>query len=254
MPPIQPIVPFYQNWTFWQWVVSLTALAIAVAPHIRRLWRGYKLDLEVWDQIRVIHTVGNPNVTAFIMLRNIGGKPVRVRGIELTFAPRDRPVFVLPGRSFYATRHENRQFLLAPFELNPGDEWSNSAYFFRPFNRAEDKHYRASVAALRANIVAKREAMGQPKDDVEGDPELVAPFHKFFDEHFQWLPGEYDITITANVDPAKASVSRKVRMTLFESDSEELRSYTKDFKFGLGTVIFDSAKHPSLEIPVTFSK
>jgi hypothetical protein len=58
----------------------------------------------------------------------------------------------------------------------------------------------------------------------------------FFNEHFRWEPGDYRITVQAAWDEGRVA-ERRFRFTLFESDSQELRAYADDYRFGYGAAI-----------------
>jgi hypothetical protein len=74
--------PFYLNWTFWSFAVALVALAFSVGPLLWRLLRPPKLELELQDRIALTHKVGNPNLQAHFIVRNVGGRAVRVTSRE----------------------------------------------------------------------------------------------------------------------------------------------------------------------------
>ncbi|MBI3527954.1 MAG: hypothetical protein HY067_08285 [Betaproteobacteria bacterium] len=245
-----PDVPFYQDWTFWQWVVSLTALVAALIPPLIRLWKGPKLDLETHDRIQVTHTAGNPNISLFVILRNVGGRPLRVRSIDLEIRPSGSETFLIPGKSYFPLPAENTQAILAPFKLAPDEDWSHVILFFNPFSRKDETTFRHLVSNLRSDLVAKKALPGNAEVVVEAEPAVVQPVIEFFNSKFRWHSGEYEVNVTVHTDPDRATVSKRLRMTLFESDSNELRAYTDAYRYGMGVVFFDHDKQPGVGIPL----
>lgn len=240
---------FYTNWTFWQWVVSLTALGFSIAPTVRRLLRGPRLVVDTFDRIALIHTVGNPNANFLVMLRNTGARALRITGMRLEFT-RDRVTFTLPARSYYPGQ-DDKQIIFRPFQLVPGAEWSHVAVFFEPFSRDDERGYRQLVAALREDITEKRRGLTDKDQIVYAETENVEPAVRFFQQHFQWGPGEYSLNAVIVTDPPKYSATKRLRFTLFEADSQQLRSFTADYASGLGVVYFDANRHPAVSPPVT---
>lgn len=243
-------VPFYQDWTFWQWVVSLTALGVSLTPPIRRLFKGPKLAVETHDRVGITHTVGNPNITLFVILQNTGGQPVRVRSIDLNIKPDGSEAFIVPAKSYYPLVSENKQTIFAPFKLALDQDWSHTVYFFNPFSRNDEQLFRQLVSNLKSDIDAKQPVLGIEQVQVEANPVIVQPVFSFFDQRFKWHPGEYEVTLTVHTDPARATVSKRLRFTLFETDSKELRNYTEQYKYGLGVLKFDYVKQPGVWVPL----
>jgi hypothetical protein len=71
----------------------------------------------------------------------------------------------------------------------------------------------------------------------------------FFDKHFKWEAGEYEIELKVSTDQPKANICKTYRFSLFESESNELRGYTDGYRYGAG-VYWVSPAQPGLLIPV----
>lgn len=69
---------------------------------------------------------------------------------------------------------------------------------------------------------------------IEIDENLVQPFHSFFDKHFIWRTGEYQLTVYINTDQKTTNISKKYRFTIFESHTDQLKEITDKYKFGDG--------------------
>ena len=62
----------------------------------------------------------------------------------------------------------------------------------------------------------------------------------FFDAREFWAPGEYTARLMATCKPARASVVRNFRFTLFESDVQDLRERTGRYRYGFGVYLTDN--------------
>jgi hypothetical protein len=104
---------------------------------------------------------------------------------------------------------------------------------------------------LRINIRQKLAARGEKdKELVAADAEYVEPFMDVFNEMFVWLPGEYTLDLKIQVESGKSAFGKRYRFTLFESDSEELKSHTDDFKYG-GGLSYNVDRHVGIYVPLS---
>lgn len=121
--------------------------------------------------------------------------------------------------------------MFTPFLLHPDEDWSHGVNFLNLFNRTDEGRYRDAESNLRVNINGKRQA-NAPDELIEADPRVVEPLLEFFNEKFDWLHGEYEVTL--RVDGDKTSSSRKYLFTIFETESGELRAAADRYRFGEG--------------------
>jgi len=84
------------------------------------------------------------------------------------------------------------------------------------------------VSVLRQDIFEKRKQ--DPENLVEADQANVVPVLTFFEEKFRWLPGEYRMDIEVVGD--HATITKRTRFIIFESESQELRAHSNDYKYG----------------------
>jgi len=249
--------PFYSNWTFWQWIVSLTALVFSLAPYVIKLIKGPHILLHVMNKISIQHTLGNPNIKLFLNIQNNGGRPVRIREITLEIC-KDEKTFTIPAQSYYPDVSDNKMAVLAPFRLLPENDWSHTVYFYPDFSRDEDIAFRTLAGNIRTNILEKipPNTSTPPNGDhtfVAADAVILQPAIDFFTQHFMWNTGEYTGTVTIITEPSKAKTSYKFRFNLYETESNELRGYAKDYKYGLGVCYFNADKHPGLSVTTSKS-
>lgn len=245
--------PLYLDWTFWQWVVSLSALILSLTPYVVRVIKGPRISLHMMNRISVQHTLGNPNITLFLIIQNTGGLAVRIRSITLELRKGEK-VLTIPAKSYYPDASDSKLAVLAPFRLLPDHDWSHGVYFYPDFSREEDIEFRKITGNLKTNIQAKIPLLPPvlPPNTApalyEADPQFLQSAMNFFNSHFMWNTGEYTGTVTIHTEPTKAITSRRFRFTLFETESTELKNYSADYKYGLGVYFYNSEKHPGLSV------
>jgi hypothetical protein len=200
------------------------------------------VELELYSRIHITHKVGNPNAQIHLIVRNVGGKAVRVRGITLTLKRDGKDVAHLPAQNYYQNPGDSGTVLLTSFVLKSKEEWAHTVSFLNYFSRTDEKRYRNAESLLKKDILQKKKLPKNKDRLVEAEPKHVTEFLKMFDEKFIWLPGEYELCVTVSASDKKATVSKARRFTLFESDSDELSNYKEDYKLGDG-IYWDSGNH-----------
>lgn len=245
------IIPFYLNWTFWAVVVSTTAIILSQLPPIHLLLRPRRIEVEVHSRVQVTHRAGNPNVGLVVSLTNSGGRNLRIRSINLELSRDGKPLANLPAQNYFETLSSTSTVLLVPFLLKPGESWAHGVNFLNFFDRHTEKHYRECLSALNTDIRQKVNARPKGSEEmVVADPKVVAPFLELFDKLFVWQTGEYVISLSVTTSPESASYSKMYRFTLYESDTDDLKKHTDDYKYG-GGITFDIEQHVMTSVPLT---
>lgn len=243
--------PFYENWIFWSFVVATIALVLSQLPPLWQLLRPAKLVLEVLGRILVTHKVGHPNLGLYVSIRNEGGRQARIKSISASVTREGQAPSNLLAITYYVGSSDTNAVLLIPFIVRPDEDWAHMVNFLEPWrSRADERAYRQLESNLRADIHAKLPLRADSNQVVEADRENVDPLLQWFEQHFPWLPGEYQLSVSVVAEPAHASKTRRLRFTLFESDTKDLRAYADDFKYGAG-IYFDTPKHAPLNVPVS---
>lgn len=243
-------IPFYQNWTFWAVIIAAAAVVLSQLPPISQWFKKAKLDIEVYSHILISHRVGNPRVQLHLIIRNTGGRRIRIKGIVAEFTRDKKAVGSYPAQTYVPSYDGSQTLLLTPFPLGPKEEWSNQANFLTFLNREDDKKFRKASSDLQSDIKKKREIEKDKEKFAVAEPELVQPFLQMFDQKFVWLPGEYQMHICLQSDSKGADITRNYRFTLFESDSGDLRKHTESYKRGDG-IYFDSSVLPTVIVEIT---
>ncbi|CAN7578661.1 hypothetical protein [Paraburkholderia hospita] len=222
--------PFYSDSGFWQFVVAGIAVVLSQCPPVRFWFKRAKLDVECFDRIVLNEEVGLPNVQWHLAITNTGGREIRIQKITLTLV-RGQERKELNARGYFEKLSDQQVTLLTPFRLKPGEEWGHAVNFIVIAPREARQAFSAAAKTIKDDITTKRAASNQLE---EADPAFVQPLLALFDANFFWRTGEYEVTLNIETDTPKADLHRSFRFTLFESESEQLRSHRDELKFGNG--------------------
>jgi hypothetical protein len=242
-------IPLYSDWSFWTVVVAAIAIALSQLPPIHILLKKASLDMELYSRIHITHKVGNPNLSSHLILNNNGGRVIKIRKITATIKKDGKQIAVLPAQNYLQNPNDKTPILLTTFSLKPKQEWAHTVNFLNYFSRTDEKEYRKAESKLKTNIMEKRKITQEKDSLIEADSKYVKPFTDIFNAKFLWHADEYEMCVSVNVNPEKASIEKTYRFTLFESDSEELSKHKDDFKYGDG-LYWNSANHLGLSIQI----
>lgn len=237
-------MPFYLDWTFWAAVVAFLALVLSQLPPLYVLFRPAQLDVEAFERIHVSHNMGEPNATLHLLITNGGGREVKIKSISLDFHPDGGEHFELQSRGYYHFPADQSAIIFTPFRLKSHEEWSYIVNFFSLRSRAEEREVNQIISAIKNNIIPRKAEPGNDKVWVEVPHELVTPAIEYFHRKFKWSAGEYEVTLNVVAEPKKASLTKKYRITVFESDNIQLIDETKRYKLGAGVYFNDTEKVP----------
>jgi len=149
-------VAFYQDWTFWTFVVAAVAIILSQIPPLHILLKKAKLDIELYSRINVTHKIGNPILRCHLILRNIGGRKLRVMGITIYVKRDGKDIASLPGQLYYLDPYDTTALLLTKFSLEPNEEWAHIVNFLSYFSRVQEKKYKAAESELKKDIFEKK--------------------------------------------------------------------------------------------------
>jgi len=246
---MQP-TPFYLDWTFWAAALSLVAILLSQLPPLHLLLRPKRLEVEVHSRIQLTHMVGNPNASVVVSIRNTGGRALRVKSMSMNVSRDGHTPISLPGQGYFETPSSQSSVLFVPFTLKPGETWAHSVTFLNTFERQVEKLFREKLSTLDGDIRRKlRDRPEGSREAVVAEPENVEPFSELFRRIFIWYPGEYITQLNVSTEPGSASFVKRYRFTLFESDTEDLRAYLDDYKFGAG-LTYKVDHHAGVNIPL----
>lgn len=218
-------------------------------PPVHVLLRRSKLRCEAFSRLHITHKVGNPNAQWHLIIENAGGRALRVKAITLTFRRSGGKPFTLLAQNYLRTPDAKENVMLAPFRLNPGEEWSHVVSFFNFYSRDDDKEYRRLESAIRTDILRQKEDPANKERMCEAAPASVELATAFFRRHFQWDSGEYELELSVETDRPKANLKKVYLFSLFESEAGELRDYSDYYRYGSG-VYWVSQAQPGIILPI----
>jgi hypothetical protein len=239
--------PFYLDWTFWAFFASAVAIVLSQLPPVRQWLNPGKFAMEVSDRVWINHVLGFPNMQIYLSLRNVGGKALRLRAVYLDISRHGQFLTTVEARNYFTSESGTRVPLL-PFNISPGSEWAHRVNAFVVLVAKEDRDLARLRSALKTNIVEKQHAFRKANPEKEpdfyfvGDTSVLQPLLDVFQQKFMWEPGEYVLRVRIVASKASQNTEQTYRFTVYEADSEELRRYADDYKYGFGSVV-DSDKH-----------
>jgi hypothetical protein len=101
--------PLYLNWTFWAVVVAALAIFLSQLPPVHMLLKRAKLDMELYSRIHITHKVGNPNLQLHLILSNVGGKTIKIKGITSAIKRDGNQIAVLPAQNYLQNPKERQE-------------------------------------------------------------------------------------------------------------------------------------------------
>ena len=241
--------PLYMDWSFWAVAVAAIAVILSQLPPIHLLVRRARIDIEPYSRIHITHKIGNPNVQFHLIVTNIGGRNVKIKNLTVRIKRDGADVTTLPAVNYLQNPGDKTNVLFTSFSLKPKEEWSHIVNFLNYFSRIEEKKYKIAEAALRKDILEKRNLLENKDQVVAANNDFVAPFIEMFNSKFIWTPGEYEVAIFVSASNKKANIEKRYRFTLFESDSNELSESKNAFEFGDG-INWDSGNYTGVIVQI----
>ncbi|WP_210023819.1 hypothetical protein [Methylocaldum sp. RMAD-M] len=230
-------------------LIAAAALTLSQLPPLHIMFRRARLGCEAYSLLHITHKVGNPNAQWHLIIENKGGRVVRVKGLTLEFRRKGAVPFTLPAQNYLMTPDAKETVMFTPFRLLPREERAHIINFFQLFARDEDKEYRFLESAVRSDILQQKQEPENREKLCEASPTVVAGLLNFFRRKYQWVPGEYSLTLSIHTEPAAAGLKKQYRFTLFESEARELEEYSQGYKYGAG-VYWISDAQPGLLVPI----
>src|SRR5689334_23252996 len=96
MPPMH----WYTDWNFWTAIIALLALILSQLQPLHLLFRSAKLEMELYSRIHIHHKVGNPQIQMHLIIINVGGKDLRIKGITAKVKRDSKDLVDLPAQNY----------------------------------------------------------------------------------------------------------------------------------------------------------
>lgn len=247
------VTPFYADWKFWSFVVSISAIVLSQLPPVLQWFKPRRLSIEVFSNIHLTHKFGNPNCQLHLLIANTGGRKLRITALNLNFTTAGGQSFVLPAANFFQKQTDKDTTLFTSFSLLPGEEWGHIVTFFPYLTRQDDKLVKGLISRLRNNIIVKRKALSSPAEDVRADDNFVVPFVDLLNKQFKWKADEYEMVVSVMTQPLARIPDQRYRFTIFESDEDDMRSVAEGYVFGYD-IIVEAQNNPGLFVRLQDAK
>lgn len=227
------------DWQFWSLVVAFVALLLSQFPPVFQIFRRGKLIIDLPRNFTIDHKVGKPIIYLYLTLKNIGGRDVNVKSIEIDITEKKRSFKIL-GNSYLESSTDNIYTVLSPFSLKAGETWSHSVFFEEWWSRKLNRKYKILEARIRKEITSQlnkqltgvTERKKAKKADVD---DLI----KFMTSQYKWEDGEYDLTVSILGENKKILAIKTIQFILYESDAGELLSHSEEYIYGAGVYFID---------------
>ncbi len=239
--------PFYLNWTFWSFVVASTALILSQLPKVNVWFKGKKINLDVHNRVTVNHWLGIPSISLYLGITNKGRAKIKIKKIELKISKEGQNIANLTCSSFFDTVVSQSPNLFFPFELLSEESWDHSCWFTANVDRNTEQKCRGLISSLDMDVFEKIKNKKDENQLIEAEESLVKPIVEFKEKTFIWEPGEYFVEMNLQSDPP-INISKKIRFTLFETDTKELKDYSNDYKYGMP---YHNQKNKGINIPIS---
>jgi len=136
---MQPVViPFYENPAVW-------AVFLSQMPPMKAWFKNAKLDLEAYSKISITQKLGNPNLSIHLLLTNIGGRKVRIRGLNISLSRDGNKLAILHANNFLQNQSDQNPLLFTTFSLAPNQEWAHITAFLNAFNREDENEFHVHI-------------------------------------------------------------------------------------------------------------
>ncbi len=165
------------NWSFW---IAVLSLIISIAPTLRNLIKGQKVQITVPEQFSLFHYLGNLHLNIFVDIHNIGGTYISISRIECTIKDaNDSATWILPAQSYISRQapqpgQGKQEFLIGGISLKPQERWSEIIHCYKLFSDADDEKSSEIISKIGNNITKKRQhrSVDDPPQLIEADESL----------------------------------------------------------------------------------
>ena len=144
----------------------------------------------------------------------------------------------LPWKTYVPTYGANAVPVLE-LDLGKGARWEGLVEFYQDLSREDDKLYRKLTSQIKGEMYEKfrvRKA-NAPREEVRCTEKTFQEAKGFFDEHFKFKTGPYEVLLRAECQPEVVSQVQEYAMTMYETDLSTLAKQVERYRFGEGVFI-----------------
>lgn len=244
---MEEIVQWYKNPDIWIATFTFLAIILSQLSPIKTWFKKGKLEIDIYSQGFINHSIGNPLFQLHLIISNIGLKKIKIIKISTEIYKENTLIATLPSLNYIPNTSDGKTIMLTKFNIEPLSEWSNILNFQKTINREEQKVCRDISLIIQdkvseANIANSNEITHVSK-------KTIKPLKKMFKEKFIWEPARYRAKILIETDDIKTNKSKEIDFTLFEIQINELKKHTEGYTAG-DTVYWNSGKFTGVFIDI----
>ncbi|EHH1191833.1 hypothetical protein O1D87_003466 [Vibrio cholerae] len=239
------------DWQFWSAFFAFVAIILSQFPPMRTWFKGKKAELEKTPYVTLSHKVGNPNVSLFIILKNVGSQTLAVKKIRAVFKRDNEEVFTLNAGGYLRNQNDAFYTMFTPFDLKVDEVWAHTVNLNEYWSRKQQQRYREIESEIRNSIFTSQSgATPEVGKLYEASIDSQIAISEFFKENFKWDNGDYSVELEVLSENDTVLIKDYFRFVLYESESKALADYQSDYKYGAG-VYYNSPKHTGIVVEIS---
>lgn len=230
------------NWNdpaVWSMIIAGIAVILSQLPPLREIIKGTKVKITNPNTFQLYHHLGNINLTLFLDIHNIGGRPVVIDKLYCLIVDENENVFPFPAKG-YIPRDVIQSETLPEFPvgriiLKSDERWYENTHFYKMWTDAVVEEAEEIILTVRNNIAEKlKDKKEDDESFVKTNPEVHQRVVQFFNRNFVLRKGNYKFLIATLAENNIVLAIKGYEFTLYESHIRTLNSYVDDYQYGAG--------------------
>lgn len=225
--------PFYQDSNTYAVIIALAAFILSLIPYLKKLRNG-KLDLDIYNMIWITHSVGNPIIEMSLIIKNIGGRDISVKNINIELIRDGERLINLPLKHYFQKTTDKQPLLFRKFTLVANAEWNYNCRFLNFLKREDNKLFKDSDKKLRNELRRLKQLPENtnPISIVHTDESFTEAFKILFDKYFIWKEGNYTLKLNIETENNTNNINKSFNFTIFKSLETEFIDHKSDYTSG----------------------
>ena len=127
------------NWNdpaIWSALIAIVAVILSQLPPLRDLLKGRKVTINPSETFQLYHHMGNPHITFFLDIHNIGGSKVVIDRIDCIVVDENNKTWSLPAHSYISREFTDQngnqlEFPVSWIVLKPEERWNETLHLYK---------------------------------------------------------------------------------------------------------------------------
>jgi len=234
--------PFYKNPNFLSVIVAFIAILLSQLPPVLDMTKGERIELILFERIKLFHFFGNTQLTIPIEIHNIGGWPVNIARMQIYILGPENLRLDLPGSAYFEKSMPNpgqrsMKLPLGWISLKPDESWMEMVSAMKPFNQKKEEKMIDLVSKVREDLMDKIGALNNQfglgaRQRVEIAPELDRQVKEFVHSNLKLIEGKYRLLVALISEKNKLIRVRGRTFSLYPSQIKRFKKMTENYKYG----------------------